>query len=139
MSWDLHPSTAVVSSHNNGGIDVTLMRDQLFGPVSSADHINPNKNTQFRYDSLQRLGNLVTTQSNVYAVWMTIGYFEVAPISVSLGHPDGYELGRELGIDTGEIRRHRAFYIIDRSIPVAFEPGQDHNAEKTIQLQRFIE
>jgi hypothetical protein len=37
------------------------------------------------------------------------------------------------------VRRHRAFYIIDRSIPVAFQRGQDYNVEKCILLRRFIE
>jgi len=41
--------------------------------------------------------------------------------------------------DTGEIKRHRAFYIIDRSIPVGFQRGQDLNVEKTIVLKRYIQ
>ena len=53
--------------------------------------------------------------------------------------PDGYQLGRELGLDSGDVKRHRAFYIIDRSIPVGFRRGQDLNAEKTILLKRTIE
>jgi hypothetical protein len=54
-------------------------------------------------------------------------------------YPDGYTLGRELGVDTGEIERHRAFYIIDRTIPVGFQRGKDLNSEKAILLNRFIE
>ena len=105
---------------------------------------------------MERLGNLVTTRSNVYAVWITVGYFEVTP-APSLGslkhadgtqwtsaeyqavYPDGYQLGRELGMDTGEIERHRAFYIFDRTIPVGFQRGQDLNVEKAILVNRFIE
>lgn len=102
---------------------------------------SPSRNAYFRYQGLQRLGNLVSTQSNVYAVWLTIGFFEVEPNpgGVDLAHPDGYRLGPELGSDTGDVRRHRAFYIIDRSIPVAFQPGVNHNVEKTILLRRIIE
>jgi len=48
-------------------------------------------------------------------------------------------LGKELGSDTGNIKRHRAFYLIDRSIPVAFEPGENHNVDRAIVLRRFIE
>ena len=47
--------------------------------------------------------------------------------------------GAELGSDTGDIVRHRAFYIFDRSIPVGFVRGQDINQEKALLLKRFIE
>ena len=76
---------------------------------------------------------------NVFAVWITVGYFEVAAVPVSPVYPDGYQLGPELGSDTGEIERHRGFYIIDRSIPVGFQRGQDLNSEKAVILRRFIE
>jgi hypothetical protein len=46
---------------------------------------------------------------------------------------------QELGSDTGEITRHRAFYIYDRSVSVGFEPGKDHNFEDGILVRRFIE
>ena len=55
------------------------------------------------------------------------------------GHPDGYQLGQELGSDSGDIVRHRAFYIFDRSIPVGFVRGQDLNHDKATLLKRFIE
>ena len=50
-----------------------------------------------------------------------------------------FSSGRQLGSDTGEISRQRAFYIVDRSIPVAFEPGENHNVDKSILLRRMIE
>ena len=53
--------------------------------------------------------------------------------------PAAISLARELGIDTGEIERHRAFYIIDRTLPVGFQRGQDLNTEKAILVNRFIE
>ena len=58
---------------------------------------------------------------------------------IDAGHPDGYQLGSELGSDTGEIERHRAFYIFDRTIPVGFQRGQDLNVEDAILVRRFIE
>jgi hypothetical protein len=81
----------------------------------------------FRYQTVSRLTNLVTVRSNVFAVWVTIG-FSTSPTSWS-----------EAGIDTGEIRRHRGFFIIDRSIPVGFEPGQDHNVRDAILVRRILQ
>ncbi len=113
------------------------------------------RNPYFMYQGLGHLTNKITTRSNVFAVWITVGYFEVTPwygTNTTTGavntagaqvfdtaHPDGYQLGQELKADTGEIERHRSFYIIDRSIPVGFERGLDLNDDKTVILKRFIE
>jgi hypothetical protein len=117
-----------------------LSFDTNTASANIGDWNQPDRNPYFRYQGLQRLGNLTTTRSNVYSVWITVGYFEVTPWgTVDVGHPDGYQLGQELGSDTGEIERHRAFYMFDRSIPVGFQRGQDLNVEKAILLKRFIE
>ena len=34
---------------------------------------------------------------------------------------------------------NRAFAIFDRTIPVAFERGKNHNVDKAILVKRFIE
>ncbi|MBI2825987.1 MAG: hypothetical protein HYX69_14985 [Planctomycetia bacterium] len=106
----------------------------------------PARNPYFAYQAYRRLDNLLTTRSNVYSIWITVGYFEVTPApSVSVDadapkkYPDGWVLGRELGSDTGDIKRHRAFYMYDRSIPVGFERGENHNVDRGILLERFIE
>ncbi|MBA63274.1 MAG: hypothetical protein CMJ76_13030, partial [Planctomycetaceae bacterium] len=100
---------------------------------------NARRNSSFKYQSVQRLDNLVTGRSNVYAVWITMGYFEVTAAPPTPVNPDGYQLGQEIGNDRGEVRRHRAFYMIDRSIPAAFEPGENHNVDKTVILRRYID
>lgn len=121
------------------------------GPLLEGGYVAANpvatdpRNSLFRYGVLNRLGNLVTTRSNVYAIWITVGYFEVEPNRVQgvtvwdAFHPDGYRVAQEIGIETGEVERHRAFYLVDRSIPVAFEPGENHNVDRCILLRRYIE
>jgi hypothetical protein len=104
-------------------------------------HNDGDRNPYFRYESLTKSGNILTTRSNVYAVWITVGYFEVSPeptLPRSL-YPDGYVLGPELGSDTGEVMRHRMFFMLDRTIPVAFQRGEDYNVEKAIVLKTIIE
>ncbi len=149
-------------------IDATLLREggtptaptgqPLFNFTSTAPNAcdNTDRNPYFHYQALQRLENLVTTRSNVFAVWITVGYFEVTPAPATLRHddgstsasttpeyqavyPGGYQLGAELGLDTGEVVRHRAFYIIDRTLPVGFKRGLDLNTDKAILVNRFIE
>ncbi len=65
-------------------------------PVAG-DWNDPDRNPFFRYQGMERLGNLVTTRSNVFAVWITVGYFQATASTVDAGHPDGYTLGAEIG------------------------------------------
>ncbi|HZL89785.1 MAG TPA: hypothetical protein VFB96_15575, partial [Pirellulaceae bacterium] len=102
---------------------------------------DPNRNAYFEYQAFQKIGNVFSTQSNVFAVWITVGYFEVEPNpnGVDVAHPDGYRLGQEIGADSGNTVRHRFFSIIDRTVPAAYEPGKRHNTDKCVLLRRFIE
>jgi hypothetical protein len=108
---------------------------------------------------MTRLGSLITNRSNVYAVWVTIGFFEVeeAPSNSDFAsanggisdpqltelynrvYPEGYAFSREDGVDVGNTRRLRGFYIIDRTKMAGYEPGADHNVENTVRLRRRIE
>lgn len=95
--------------------------------------LDADRSSYFKYAQRQRLGNLATDRSSVFAIWITVGFFECNGNGVLTG------VQRELGIDEGTVRRHRGFFIFDRSIPVAYEPGKNHNIEKAILVRRFIE
>lgn len=81
------------------------------------------------YQRAMRLPNLTTNQSNVFAVWITIGLFEYDP-------EDG--IGREYVGPSGVPERSKSFYVVDRSIPVGFAPGKQYNTDKTILLRRKV-
>ncbi len=81
------------------------------------------------YQRMMRLPNLTTNQSNVFAVWITIGLFEYDP-------EDG--IGREYVGPSGVPQRSKSFYVVDRSIPVGFAPGKQYNTDKTILLRRKV-
>ncbi|MFT5302383.1 MAG: hypothetical protein ACI814_003198 [Mariniblastus sp.] len=124
-------------------VECSLFRSEgnrpLFDFASQPDdqYNNTERAAYFRNDMRQRLGNLVTGRSSVFAVWITIGYFEV--------HADGslksgaVGAGVEAGAETGEVDRSRAFYMFDRSIPVAFEPGKNHNLDRAVLVKTIIE
>lgn len=154
-SADLMPN---VPNMRKAPVEATLLRSTawdtttptdtpLFDYNSVANYNDTNRNAYFQFQAQQKIGNTFSTQSNVYVVWITVGYFEVeenrptagGAIVVDAAHPDGYRLGQEIGADAGGATRHRSFFIIDRSIPVGYEPGKRHNTDKAVLLRRFIE
>ena len=106
------------------------VNQRLFEMNSGTVYQNTGRNQYFANMPSIRMPNMATTRSSVYAIWLTVGFFEVDENGL---------LGREVGWDSGESVRHRAFSIFDRSIPVAFEPGKNHNIERAILVKSIIE
>lgn len=169
---NLTPNTIMRESVARSG-NATMLRQYGNNPLASGTVMSAFSRTMhnpyFRYQTLTRLGNIAGTRSNVYAVWVTVGYFEVEPVvfddsngytdpntgypvdnillcdeasfptqSTAI-YPDGVRLGQEVGADVGEVKRNRAFYMIDRSIPVGFMRGENLNVEDAILIKRTIE
>jgi hypothetical protein len=66
-----------------------------------------------------RLANIATTRSEVFAVWITL----------ELTTPDADD----------EPSYHRLFAIVDRSIPVGYALGQNLNVRDTVRVSRQLE
>ena len=111
-------------------LDTPLFDDATSPPANSL------RNAAFRNGLRTRLGNMVTTKSSLFAGWITVGYFQVNEDD-ELAMSNG--AGIEIGADRGEQDRNRAFFIFDRSIPVAYEPGKNHNVDKAIRVKTIID
>jgi len=121
-------------------IDGLTLGSPLFSPdeviaqngqvqVVTPEQREARQNAFTRYQRAMRLSNLTTDQSNVFAMWVTVALFEYDPVT-------GF--GKEYSNSAGEPERERAFYIIDRTVPVGFLPGEDLNSDKAVLLKRTI-
>ena len=100
-------------------------------PANVAEaHRDRDRNPFMRYQTLMRMPNLVTDNSQTYVVWLTLGFFEVDP-------DDTTRLGREYNSDIGQNQRYRAMFIVDRSLPVGFLPGNALNARDTVIFESY--
>ena len=165
MSRDGRPENSIVDDlveYMANGSDDVEDPTPLFGSRSDEEFNDGARHAAFGFQPMTRLSSMTTQRSNVYAVWITIGFFEVQPAPSRVDflaandpqgaltdqqrialydrvYPEGYQFGKEAGADTGNIVRVREFAMIDRSIPVAFEPGKNHNTEKAIRLRRRLD
>ena len=88
--------------------------------------------------------NLATVRTHQYAVWVTVGFFEV----VKPGNPrvaafDPTQvpdiLGAELGGSTGSNTRYRGFFLLDRTRATGFNPYNPGDFRKVVTYRRRIE
>jgi hypothetical protein len=96
-----------------------LMFQNYYDPpgtlTTSANH--PYLQTQL----LTKLYNNITTRSNTFAVFLTVGFFQVmtdaktGAIQPANGQPNIPQLGPEIGRSEGKQVRHRMFAIVDRT------------------------
>jgi hypothetical protein len=73
----------------------------------------------YNRDFANRVASVATVRSNVFAVWITI---EVTDSSPTADSPTC----------------HRLFAIVDRSIPVDYQEGENTDVRQTIRLKRFL-
>ncbi len=92
----------------------------------------------YRTEMLQKIMNLTTVRTHQFAVWITVGFFEVVkPGTPELGIPD--VLGQELGLTAGHNVRYRSFFTLDRTKATGFNPYYPGNFRDCVTYRRRIE
>jgi len=100
---------------SRGGAVTTGFARDTQAALATSGTLNP----AHQLYTANRLANTTTIRSHVFAVWVT--------------------LRESVDQDPASFRYHRAFYIVDRSIPVAHEAGNNHNVWDCVRVRRIIE
>ena len=118
-------------------ITPTVPRSQVNNALGGggADH---RQHPLYRTEWLQKVMNLTTVRTHQFAVWITVGFFEVVKTGTpELGVPD--ILGAELGISAGSNVRYRSFFVLDRTKAMGFNPYYPGNFRDVVTYRRRIE
>jgi hypothetical protein len=122
--WNPEPARSLLEMLALSGTGTVVVSDTTTTVSGSAapmpTHVLAwDKNPLHEIYTATRLANTTTPRSNVFGVWITLR-------ESAAGDPDS-------------VKHHRAFYIVDRSIPVGFEPGRAYNAWDCVRVRRIIE
>ncbi|MFO0889280.1 MAG: hypothetical protein U0790_09090 [Isosphaeraceae bacterium] len=126
------------------------IRDPYLGANSggSPPRIDSKQHPYFRTEMLQKAMNLTTVRTHQYAVWVTIGFFEVKRQGdlAMLGSDDASLrslafdiLGPELGAASGQTTRYRGFFIVDRLQLTGFDPNTPGSFRPAVLYRQSIE
>ena len=89
------------------------------------------RNPFMRHQTVMRMPNLASDNSQVFLLRMTVGFFEVDAATQSLG--------REYNAEIGRSQRYKGTFVIDRSVPVGFSPGNDLNARDVVIFESYAQ
>ncbi len=125
---------------NTTGEDYYLRDDTKARSNQDRDTRHP----YFRSEWLQKVTNLTTVRTHQYAVWITVGFFEVTqqgdPVVADINPMASTDIiGDEVGLLSGKSVRYRAFFIIDRTKAVGFNPQQSGNFRDCVVYRQVIE
>ena len=147
MQTNFTPQPANASVYNPSQMKITNAAITLGGngPYNGANYTQQEfeltgkrQHPYYRTEMLQKVMNLSTVRTHQFAVWITVGFFEVTHVGTpELGLPD--VLGAELYAAAGKNVRYRSFFVIDRTKATGFNPYYPGEFRDCVTYRRRIE
>jgi hypothetical protein len=117
-------------------------------PVAGAGQPDLRQHPYWRTEQLQRVMNLTTVRSHQYAVWITIGFFEVSrqgdlgmySLDPTVDNSIAFDiLGPEIGAANGKTTRFRGFFLVDRLKLTGFDPAASSAFRSAVVYRQRIQ
>ena len=118
-------------------------------PNPSPPQFDTKQHPYFRTEMLQKAMNLTTVRTHQYAVWITVGFFEVTRqgdllmAGANAGTPAAALafdiLGPEIGASTGQTTRFRGFFLVDRLQLTGYDPNVIGSFRPAVVYRQTIE
>jgi large repetitive protein len=111
----------------------------------SSTLFDAREHPSWRVEMLQRVMNLTTVRTHQYAVWITVGFFEVkrrgdvAMIASGDSRMAFDILGPEIGLVAGKNRRYRSFFLVDRLKLDGFGPTTSADWQAAVVYRQSIQ
>ncbi len=117
----------------------------LGGNNGGGNNFDKRQHPYWRSEEMQRVVNLTTVRTHQYAVWITVGFFQVKREGdigmASIGIPTlAYDImGPENGALDGTNVRYRGFFLIDRLKLTGYDPGNSGQYHQAVVYSNRIQ
>jgi large repetitive protein len=142
LAWSIWPGNGFPA--NSGAPATSVGLGQPSDPGSPL-LLDARQHPYWRIEMLERVMNLTTVRTHHYAVWITVGFFEVkrqgevVMIASSDPRPAFDVLGPEIGLPDQKHRRYRGFFLIDRLKLDGFDPTNTRSWHRAVVYRQSLQ
>jgi len=138
------PGTNTPTLKGNTNVTNPCLGTGAGGSGSGIASIDDRQHPYWRSELMQKAMNLTTVRTHQYAVWITIGFFEVKRQGdlwmLGTNPQDAYDvLGPELGDAAGQTTRYRGFFLVDRTKLYGFDDTTPGSFTPAVVYRQMIE
>ena len=122
----------------------TRNASHYLGSAATATRADNRQHPYWRTEHLQRIINQTTVRTHQYAVWITIGFFQVkrqGDLGMFATSPQlAFDImGPEIGAANGKTTRYRGFMLVDRLQLAGFNPATTSNFRAAVVYRKRIQ